>query len=618
MADSASGGTSLQGMRKWMVAASQVIAAERRSQSGLQHQANTTITTSMKSTFKPILDGSVLKKDEKQRLAKERREEKRRQDDTNKEMQTLEKERKAKIYHEKQVEEKQRKLKEQKEKDGQRRISVEKRKQKLEEDQERYKAVLSRIVERSNSLMDSKERWSWEGPVAERKPTADIKDGKMGKRSSSLNRKYTNAQLHSDKNQPAGRLPGTHALVPCPCISAYGSSIPESGSKGSNIKDESRIASCDRLGERFNPDGQLTSSADKAVCETNLAACVGVSLESSPGDSLNPSPEVSTESSEALSVNPSPEVSIDSSGEVSLGTSSPDVSVEVLPEASLIEIPLDVKVEVLPEHPMELPCAQRERMRGVTRKPKPMSQDLDLGNKITPGVVNKEEAMKILSEKHRLICEQKEKELLKDARKTWRFPDRMYLFNRKHPMMLTCRRATVLHRSKTLLKPQEGSSELDDQKKGDTKTKAQEEADKCKKEHERIMLQNLKERLERKKRIEEIMKQARRTDSILSKAAGSLSKAEDADDEDEADDEQESDSEIDLSDDRNSPASLSSEETSLKPQIRLRNAKKSTKMIFLDPTSIQLRPGTRVFFNCGAKSAQPMSSKGAGAVTKGP
>ncbi|XP_055986270.1 MAP7 domain-containing protein 3 [Sorex fumeus] len=816
MADRAGGGTSLRGMRERMVAAAQAIAAERRSQSGLQHQASTTTTTSMKSTFKPILDGSVLKNDEKQRLAKERREEKRRRDDANKEIQLLEKERKAKIYHEKQVEEKQRKLKEQKEKDEQRRMSVEeKRKQKLEEDQERYKAVLSRIVERSNSRADSKKRWSWEGPIAEGKPAADIKDGKMGKRSSSLNRKYTDAQLHSDKNQPVGRPPGTHALVPCMARSNRSRSshelqsvivipsMPESGT--SELSDQTPISKSTKvlhnknvrkpprksrgqepakgrlpptfkvpaslrmevaspsqevkvvtskmsraslpaieLGERFNPDGQLTSSADKAVCETNLETCVGVSLESSPGDSLDPSPEVSTESSEALSVNPSPEVSIDSSGEVSLGTSSPDVSVEVSPEASLVEIPLDVKVEVLPEHPMELPRAQyadqmnqlsesatdeitgpssdmknarqktemssghlakkltsnnpcyasssltgggsriskpkcppspvmskssaqysltykitpvqqmlympnsisrHERMRGMT--PKPKSQDLDLGNKTTPGVVNKEEATKILSEKRRLIREQREKESQKVAVEdhtqslapapVLNLPSAPVLNllpsnSRKEkdlevpgedvPSQPQTSDDADLQKSDYIPQKQDlakagGSSEPDDQKKGDAKTKAQEEADKRKKEHERIMLQNLKERLERKKRIEEIMKRTRRTDWIPSKAAGSLSKAEDADDEDEADDEQESDSETDLSDDRNSSASLSSEETSLKPQIRLRNAKKSTKLIFLDPTSTQLRPGTRVFFDCGAKSAQPMSSKGAGAVTKG-
>ncbi|XP_054978215.1 MAP7 domain-containing protein 3 [Sorex araneus] len=810
MADRAGGGTSLRGMRERMVAAAQAIAAERRSQSGLQHQSTT--ATSMKSTFKPILDGSVLKNDEKQRLAKERREEKRRRDDANKEIQLLEKERKAKIYYEKQVEEKQRKLKEQKEKDEQRRMSVEeKRKQKLEEDQERYKAVLSRIVDRSNSRVDSKKRWSWEGPIAEGKPAADTKDGKMGKRSSSLNRKCTDTQQHSDKNQPAGRPPGTHALVPCMARSNRSRSshelqsvivipsMPEPGT--SNLSDQTAISKSTNvlhnktgrkaprksraqepakgrlpptfkvsaslrmevaspsqevtskvvtskmsraslpaieLGECFNPDGRLTSSADKAVCETNLAACVGVSSESSPGDSLDPSTEVSTESSEAQSVNPSPEVSIDSSGEVSLGTSSPEVSVEVSPEASLVEIPLDVKVEVLPEHPVELPHVQfadqtnqlnesatdeiarpssdmkntrqktemsashlvkklltsnnpcyaspslavggsriskpkcppspvmfkspaqysltykvtpvqqmlyipntinrHERMREVTPKPKSVPQDPDLGNKATPGVINKEEATKILSEKRRLIREQREKELQKDAVEdhtqslavapvlnlpsSSRKEEDLAVPREDGPSQPQTSDEADLQKSADAPQKQElakatGSSEPDNQKKGDAKTKAQEEADKRKKEHERIMLQNLKERLERKKRIEEIMKRTRKTDWIPSKAAGTLSKAEDADDEDEADDEQESDSETDLSDDRNSSASLSSEETSLKPPIRLRNAKKSTKLIFLDPTSTQLRPGTRVFFDCGAKSAQPMSSKGAGAMTKG-
>nr|XP_012607768.1 MAP7 domain-containing protein 3-like [Microcebus murinus] len=129
----AGGSTSLRGLRERMVAAAHAVAEERRNQSGVSPIASQ--SSNLRSACKPVIDGSVLKNDEKQRLAKERREEKRRQQDANKEMQLLEKARKAKIQYEKQMEEKQRKLREQKEKDEQRRISAEeKRKQKLEEE----------------------------------------------------------------------------------------------------------------------------------------------------------------------------------------------------------------------------------------------------------------------------------------------------------------------------------------------------------------------------------------------------------------------------------------------------------------------------------------------------
>ncbi|XP_042829999.1 MAP7 domain-containing protein 3 isoform X8 [Panthera tigris] len=155
------GGTSLRGLRERMVAAAHAMAEERRNQSGFSSASQ---SSNIKSSFKPVIDGSVLKSDTRQRLAKERREEKKRQQDANKETQLLEKERKSRIQYEKLMEEKQRKLKEQKEKDEQRRISAEeKRKQKLQEERERFKAVVYRTLERSNRVDHRQKRWSWEG-----------------------------------------------------------------------------------------------------------------------------------------------------------------------------------------------------------------------------------------------------------------------------------------------------------------------------------------------------------------------------------------------------------------------------------------------------------------------
>ncbi|XP_015448931.1 MAP7 domain-containing protein 3 [Pteropus alecto] len=158
----ASNAPSLRGLRERMVAAAHAIAQERRNQSGFSSLPFQ--PSNSRSTFKPVLDGSVLKNDLKQKLAKERREEQRRQQDANKEIQLLEKERRSKIRYEKQMEEKQRKLREQKEKDEQRRISAEeKRKQKLREEREKFKAALSRTLERSNRVDQRQKRWSWEG-----------------------------------------------------------------------------------------------------------------------------------------------------------------------------------------------------------------------------------------------------------------------------------------------------------------------------------------------------------------------------------------------------------------------------------------------------------------------
>ncbi|XP_066194441.1 ensconsin-like [Sylvia atricapilla] len=157
-----SSSSSLKGLREQMVAAAQAIAEERRSQNGIHPLA---VQTSIKTATKPVIDGSVLRTEERQKLARERREEREKQHAA-KETQILEKERKAKLQYEKQLEERQRKLKEMKQKEEQRRGAVEeKRKQKIEEEKERYEAVLHRTLERNQRLETRQKRWSWGGYV---------------------------------------------------------------------------------------------------------------------------------------------------------------------------------------------------------------------------------------------------------------------------------------------------------------------------------------------------------------------------------------------------------------------------------------------------------------------
>ncbi|XP_064933644.1 MAP7 domain-containing protein 3 isoform X17 [Columba livia] len=161
---SSSSSSSLKGLREQMVAAAQAIAEERRSQSGVSPVVVQT-SVNIKTATKPVIDGSTLRTEERQRLARERREEREKQHAA-KETQILEKERKAKLQYEKQLEERQRKLKEQKQKEEQRRAAVEeKRKQKIEEEKERYEAVMNRTLERNQRLETRQKRWSWGGSV---------------------------------------------------------------------------------------------------------------------------------------------------------------------------------------------------------------------------------------------------------------------------------------------------------------------------------------------------------------------------------------------------------------------------------------------------------------------
>ncbi|XP_019376864.1 PREDICTED: MAP7 domain-containing protein 3 isoform X6 [Gavialis gangeticus] len=231
-----------QGFFFLTVAAAQAIADERRSQSGVS-PVPVQASINIKTATKPVIDGSTLRTEERQRLARERREEREKQNAA-KETQILEKERKAKLQYEKQMEEKQRKLKEQKQKEEQRRAAVEeKRKQKIEEEKEHYEAVVHRTLERSQRLETRQKRWSWggsvtdsdsktetqttdEGGTASKRSTsaANLKqvevamnkrlsssaallgsaDRSTTKRSASLSRLSNKAPLHSSQSAPKG------------------------------------------------------------------------------------------------------------------------------------------------------------------------------------------------------------------------------------------------------------------------------------------------------------------------------------------------------------------------------------------------------------------------------
>ncbi|XP_022409962.1 MAP7 domain-containing protein 3 [Delphinapterus leucas] len=359
MAERAGGGTSLRGLRERMVAAANAIAEERRSQGSFS--ALPSQPSNIKSAFKPVIDGSVLKNDVKQRLAKERREEKKRQDDANKETQLLEKERKSKIVYEKQMEEKQRKLREQKEKDEQRRISAEKkRNEKLQEERERFKAALHRTLERS-SRIDHQKRWSWEGSttVNYQNKTANrhsvstekLEQGTSGlhkqvssaspqnsiakkttekRRSSSLNRRCS--KLHSSTEQVEEKTPGIHNIfqyVNMPLLKHSSDEL-----KSTIVPHKSTVVIPPQ--EKVDtPSKTSVETAPKASVEVPLE----VSMEAPPKASLEVSPEASLEVS--------PEVSVEAPPEASLEVPT-EVSVEAPPEASL-EVSTEVSVEAPPE-----------------------------------------------------------------------------------------------------------------------------------------------------------------------------------------------------------------------------------------------------------------------------
>ncbi|XP_067429460.1 ensconsin isoform X8 [Thunnus thynnus] len=109
--------------------------------------------------------------DERQRLARERREEREKQNAV-KEVQWQERQERARQHYEKHLEERKRRLEEQRIKEDKRRAAVEeKRRQKLEDDKARHEAVIRRTLERSQGARQKPNRWSWGGALHTNTPS---------------------------------------------------------------------------------------------------------------------------------------------------------------------------------------------------------------------------------------------------------------------------------------------------------------------------------------------------------------------------------------------------------------------------------------------------------------
>ncbi|XP_026092863.1 ensconsin-like isoform X2 [Carassius auratus] len=108
----------------------------------------------------------TLKIDERQRLARERREELEKQNAV-RDSKWIEREERSRQFHERQLEERRKKLDEQRDKEDRRRAAVEeKRRQKLEEEKVRNEAVIRRTMERSQRVRPKSNRWSWGGTIS--------------------------------------------------------------------------------------------------------------------------------------------------------------------------------------------------------------------------------------------------------------------------------------------------------------------------------------------------------------------------------------------------------------------------------------------------------------------
>ncbi|XP_014818575.1 PREDICTED: MAP7 domain-containing protein 3 isoform X9 [Calidris pugnax] len=539
---SSSSSSSLKGLREQMVAAAQAIAEERRSQSGISPIAVQT-SINIKTATKPVIDGSTLRTEERQRLARERREEREKQHAA-KETQILEKERKAKLQYEKQLEERQRKLKEQKQKEEQRRAAVEeKRKQKIEEEKERYEAVMHRTLERNQRLETRQKRWSWGGsvtPDSESKTeqqTADEGGTGASKRSTSTaNLKQTEAVMNKQLSSSAALLNASDRTS----ASSISSPVPAP-------KVPVRSRSIDRLKSSLSSsDASSPDSTQKSETE-----------KPSPGSVLRrpPSPSVSARRRSPSPANlvkrpPSPSTARQKTRPPSPGMSKqrPPSPTPVSKTAPIQRPPLTPGVINITKKKTEAESKPKDKSAEGTGQEQGASPALDRdvvaasmktkeesGSKAVAGTTTAEEAAKILAEKRRLAREQREREdqeriqrqeeeRIREEEMAKRATEEKArreeeLCKEEEEKRLACegqQRQAEEERIRREQEEQEKLAELQHQRE-EAEAKAQEEAERQRLERERIMQQNMQERLERKKRIEEIMKRTRKSDQNESK-----------------------------------------------------------------------------------------------------
>ncbi|XP_069667549.1 MAP7 domain-containing protein 3 isoform X13 [Haliaeetus albicilla] len=548
-----------------MVAAAQAIAEERRSQSGVSPIAVQT-SINIKTATKPVIDGSTLRTEERQRLARERREEREKQHAA-KETQILEKERKAKLQYEKQLEERQRKLKEQKQKEEQRRAAVEeKRKQKIEEEKERYEAAMHRTLERNQRLETRQKRWSWGGSVTpdsesktEQQTTDEGGTGASKRSTSTANLKQTEAVMNKQLSSSAALLNASDRTS----ASSISSPVP-------TPKVPVRSRSIDRLksslssSDASSPDSTQKSETEKPSPGSGLRRPPSPSVSArrrspSPANLVKRPPSPSTIRQKTRP--PSPSLSkqrppsptpVSKPAPIQRQPLTPGVINITKKKTEAESKPKDKSTEGTGQEQGSSPALDRDVVAATSTKTKEES-----GSKTVAGTTTAEEAAKILAEKRRLAREQREREdqeriqrqeeeRIREEETAKRATEEKALREEelrkqeeeKRLAFEEQQRQAEEERIRREQEEQEKLAELQHQRE-EAEAKAQEEAERQRLERERIMRQNMQERLERKKRIEEIMKRTRKSDQNESKlqnegkSASEAMEAEDIEEEEE-------------------------------------------------------------------------------------
>ncbi|KAM4044122.1 MAP7 domain-containing protein 2 isoform 5-T5 [Anomaloglossus baeobatrachus] len=508
---------------------------------------------------------SLFKTDERLRLAKERREE-REKCLAVREQQILEKERRAKLQYEKQIEERWKKLEEQRVREDQKRAAVEeKRKLKIREEEERLEAMMRRSQERSQQLEQKQKRWSWGGalvagagrdgeseipqppvldlstttPDTEPVTSADADEpsnacDKLSSSTMSLQRQVdspiskrlsasTAAITHSPDRAPASPLKSPFKSSPARSADRRRTVTSPNGTEGIKTPTSPESIQPEKLKK------EKRSSTPVPACALNSP----VRRSESPATLSKRSSSPATPKSLSKSYSQSPARNNKQYPASPVKYKSSPSPVQDTPKKKAEKHQTSPKTE---EHPAETKPDK-------AASPGEKKETNESFSKITAGTTDADEAAKILAEKRRQARLQKEQEeqerrereelerqkmeetkrKAEEERRRLEEEARLLAERKKQEEEEARRKSEEEAKSRAeeeRLRKEAQEKQLQaylEKQKEEAELKAREAAETLRVEREQIIQQIEQERLERKKRIDEIMKRTRKSEVIESK-----------------------------------------------------------------------------------------------------
>nr|XP_020445558.1 MAP7 domain-containing protein 2-like isoform X13 [Monopterus albus] len=536
----AEGTSTLKVLRAQMSAAAQAQAEERRSLAS-NSPGPTTNTSAKPQGCRPVIDGASLRIDDRLRVAKERREEAEKQQAL-RDSQIMEREHKAKLQVERQMEERQKKVEEQRRKEEQKRLAVEeKRKQKQEEEKEHYEAVMRRTLERSQRVEHRQKRWSWGG--------LSDSDGRTGGSDASTSSPVTIAISPASPEKPPRRRqvdPRCTSTMNLKQPSEAGISKRLSSSSATLTKSPNKT-SASPLHPLRGPVRSRSIDRQKSGVTTSLSTDRAPNPSQKDNQFTSPGRQRPASPSSTLGRNrsPSPAPSPLPKRTPSPATAKQNPRTRPLSPGAMKRPPSPQPTSTKPP-PIQKPAltptgpatfrkrSSKSSEVSPVQAVAPQSSDAKTkekdDSKPSLGTNSAAEAARILAENRRLMREQKEREeqlriqreeeerLRKEEEQ--RLAEEAQLKQLEEEKKLAEERklkeeeeARLAEEERVRLAEEEALKQAELQKeREEAEAKAQEEAERARQERDRIMQQNQQERMERKKRIEEIMKRTRKGD----------------------------------------------------------------------------------------------------------